>query len=82
MPGRDAREPSGQVGLNDLKVNVFGCPNVVRMPEQIGVFLDRAAAHRLYALYHLIAFRGLRRGEAWGLRWADVDLDEGTTRVC
>ncbi|MBE1530351.1 site-specific integrase [Actinomadura algeriensis] len=30
----------------------------------------------------MIAFRGLRRGEACGLRWTDVDLDEGTVRVC
>ncbi|HLQ56747.1 MAG TPA: tyrosine-type recombinase/integrase, partial [Streptosporangiaceae bacterium] len=33
------------------------------------------AGHRLYAAYHLIAPRGLRRGEAAGLRWCDVDLD-------
>ena len=29
---------------------------------------------RLYALYHLVTFRGLRRGEAVGLPWAEVDL--------
>ena len=40
--------------------------------------LDRG--HRLYAAYHLIALRGLRRGEAAGLRWCDVDLD-GKTAV-
>jgi integrase len=34
----------------------------------------------LYAAYHLIALRGLRRGEAAGLRWCDVDLD-GKTAV-
>ncbi|TMR04189.1 site-specific integrase [Actinomadura soli] len=56
-------------------------PVMVWTPEQTGAFLDRAARHRLHALYHLIAFRGLRRGEACGLRWADVDLDEGTIRV-
>ena len=27
------------------------------------------------AAYHLIALRGLRRGEAAGLRWCDLDLD-------
>jgi len=53
-------------------------PVMVWTPEQTGIFLNRAAGHRLYGLYHLIAFRGLRRGEACGLRWADVDLDEGT----
>lgn len=43
--------------------------------EQTGAFLDHAAADRLYALYHRVAFRGLRRGEAVGLPWVDVDLD-------
>jgi integrase len=37
--------------------------------------------HRLYAAYHLIALRGLRRGEAAGLRWSDVDLDGATAII-
>jgi len=43
-------------------------------------FLDSVRWHRLYAAYHLIALRGLRRAEAAGLRWCDVDLD-GKTAV-
>jgi integrase len=35
----------------------------------------------LYALFHLVALRGLRRGEAAGLRWSDRDLDAGTLTV-
>jgi integrase len=31
--------------------------------------------HRLYALFHLAALRGLRRGEAAGLTWASFDLE-------
>ncbi|WP_433236075.1 hypothetical protein [Actinomadura nitritigenes] len=54
---------------------------MVWTPEQTRTFLDRARGHRLYELYHLIAFRGLRRSEACGLRWADVDLDAGMIRV-
>lgn len=50
-------------------------PVMVWTPEQTGTFLDRIASHRLYVLWHLIAFRGLRRGEACGLRWVDIDLD-------
>ncbi|GAA2128458.1 hypothetical protein GCM10009727_19100 [Actinomadura napierensis] len=49
---------------------------------QTAQFLDAIAGHRLYAAYHLIALRGLRRGEAAGLRWCDVDLDEGTAVIC
>jgi integrase len=32
-------------------------------------------------MWWLIALRGLRRGEAAGLRWADVDLDAGVFMV-
>jgi integrase len=47
---------------------------------QTAQFLHAIAGNRLYAAYHLIALRGLRRGEAAGLRWRDVDLD-GKTAV-
>lgn len=43
-------------------------------PDELRPFLDHAAGHRLYALFHLIAFTGMRRGEALGLHWRDVDL--------
>jgi integrase len=56
-------------------------PVMVWTPLHTSVFLDRARRHRLYAQYHLIAFRGLRRGESCGLRWPDVDLDDGTITV-
>ena len=41
---------------------------------QTARFLDSVRWHRLYAAHHLIALRGLRRGEAAGLRWCDVGL--------
>jgi integrase len=50
---------------------------MVWTPEQLGVFLDAAESHRLYAFYHLIATRGLRRGEGVGQRWPEVDLEAG-----
>jgi integrase len=43
--------------------------------QQLVAFLGFVADDRLYALWWLIALRGLRRGEAAGLRWTDVDLD-------
>jgi integrase len=54
---------------------------MVWTPEQTADFLHRAQHHRLYALYYLIAMRGLRRGEACGLHWPDLNLDEGTVTV-
>lgn len=49
--------------------------------QQTAQFLRLVGGHRLYALFHLVALRGLRRGEAAGLRWADLDLDGGTLTV-
>src|SRR5262249_23087537 len=48
---------------------------------QTAEVLRQVRGHRLYALLHLIALRGLRRGEAAGLRWSDLDLDAGTLTV-
>jgi integrase len=48
---------------------------------QTAQFLCQVRGHRLYALFHLVALRGLRRGEAAGLRWVDLDLDAGTLTV-
>ena len=46
-------------------------------PDQLAVFLHHRhqAQDALYPAWRLIALRGLRRGEACGLRWADLDLD-------
>ncbi|MGH2573618.1 MAG: site-specific integrase [Actinomycetota bacterium] len=38
-------------------------------------FLGHVREDRLYALWHLLGTTGLRRGEALGLRWTDLDLD-------
>lgn len=50
-------------------------PVMVWTPTQIGAFLDAAEDSRIYAFFHLIAFRGLRRGEGVGQDWVNVDLD-------
>jgi integrase len=48
---------------------------------QLAVFLDLVADDALYAMWRLIALRGLRRGEACGLRWSDLDLDRGIAYI-
>jgi integrase len=57
-------------------------PVMVWTPEQTGHFLASATEDPLYAMYHVIALRGLRRGEAVGLRWVNVDLGSATLIVC
>jgi integrase len=53
---------------------VVPSPVVVWTPAETGQFLDHILGDRLYALFHLVAHCGLRRGEACGLRWIDTDL--------
>lgn len=56
-------------------------PARVWSPDQVAVFLEWSAGDRLHLLYRLVLLRGLRRGEATGLLWSDVDLDARQLRV-
>ncbi|MBC9717873.1 site-specific integrase [Streptomyces sp. TRM66268-LWL] len=56
-------------------------PVMVWRPEHTGRFLDSVVDDRLYPLWHLIAFHGLRRGEACALSWREVDFDSGIIRI-
>jgi integrase len=51
------------------------CPVEVWTARQLAGFLDHVREDRLFAMWWLTALRGLRRGEAAGLRWTDLDLD-------
>lgn len=50
-------------------------------PAQLHRFLEANEQDDLFPLLRLVAMTGLRRGEACGLRWSDVDLDKGTIAV-
>ncbi|HMY88758.1 MAG TPA: site-specific integrase, partial [Microthrixaceae bacterium] len=49
--------------------------------DQLVVFLDAIAPHRLSAAFFLAAHTGMRRGEVLGLRWRDLDLDANRVAV-
>jgi integrase len=48
---------------------------MVWTPEQFGTLLDAAEGDRLYALFHVAGFCGLRHGEAVGQDWSNLNLD-------
>ncbi|MCL2091628.1 MAG: site-specific integrase [Micrococcales bacterium] len=50
-------------------------------PEQVRQFLAVAEGHMWYTAYLFILVYGLRRGEALGLRWCDVDLERSEIHV-
>lgn len=56
-------------------------PVMVWTPEQTGQFLDHITGTRLEMMWRLIAFRGLRRGEACGPRWVDHDYNNAALDV-
>jgi integrase/predicted RNA-binding Zn-ribbon protein involved in translation (DUF1610 family) len=45
--------------------------------EQLSAFLASVADERLFALWRLLAMTGMRRGEALGLAWEDLDMEAG-----
>jgi integrase len=49
--------------------------------DEARTFLETARHDRLYALWAVALAIGLRRGEALGLRWVDVDLVNGRVVV-
>jgi integrase len=59
---------------DDRKVRSFTRAKALR-------FLKAAEQHRLYALWAVALAMGLRRGEALGLAWSDVDLENGRLTI-
>lgn len=49
--------------------------------DELATFLDATADDRLAVLWRLFPMTGLRRGEALGLQWADIDLDAKTVTI-
>lgn len=60
--------------IEEREVKVF-------TPDDARHFLKLLQGHRLEALFSTVLCIGLRRGEALGLKWRDVDLEAGTLMV-
>jgi len=48
---------------------------------ELAKFLDHVREDRLFPMWRLAAWTGMRRGEVAGLTWRDVDLDDAVVRV-
>jgi integrase len=51
-------------------------------PAEVNHFLTTARGHRIEALWHFYARRGLRLGEGIGLMWKDIDWERQVIYVC
>lgn len=49
--------------------------------DEVGRFLEFTKNDRLRALWTVLATTGMRRGEALGLKWTDVDLEHATVAI-
>ena len=49
--------------------------------DQLSAFLASVADDRLFALWRLLAMTGMRRGEALGLAWEDLDMEAGSVTI-
>lgn len=56
-------------------------PARVWSPEHVAEFLAFAAEDPLYLMYRFVLLHGLRRGEVTGLRWKDMELNNGVVEV-
>lgn len=71
--GLVARNVADAVELPEIRREKFD----VWTAEEVNTFLTAIADHRMMPLYATAIMTGMRRGELFGLRWSDVDLDEG-----
>jgi integrase len=81
---RETRKATGKTRPTNLEVwrsVPRPSPVMVWLPSHTGQFLDFIEGERLYALFHLVAFTGLRRAEVIWLTWAEVDLDQGVIYI-
>ena len=66
------RNPVSLVSPPPIARRAVDPPDISAVQETLA--LARRDDHHLYACIHLVAYTGLRRGEALGLLWDSVDL--------
>jgi integrase len=78
--GRLARNPAD--AADPPKAGEASRPeSITWTPDQLRAFLEGTRSSRHRTAYLLLATSGMRRGEALGLRWRDLDLDGGRASI-
>jgi integrase len=49
--------------------------------KEAATFLEASRSDWLHPLWHLLLLEGMRRGEALGLRWRDINFERGTAHI-
>jgi integrase/predicted RNA-binding Zn-ribbon protein involved in translation (DUF1610 family) len=70
----DAADPPKQSAEHSERLPVWTA-------DQLAAFLSSVADDRLFALWRLLAMTGMRRGEALGLAWDDLDMERGRLTI-
>ncbi len=78
--GRLSRNPAD--AADPPRAAPAGGPGMVTWTAaELRTFLDATRGDRLHPAYLLLATTGMRRGEALGLRWVDLDLDAARAAI-
>lgn len=77
----DGYLPNNPAKVKDLKPK-YTAPDLTSWTkDEVRTFFACIAEDQHFAAWRLYVMCGLRRGEALGLRWSDLDLDAGLLRV-
>lgn len=78
--GRLARNPAD--AADPPRTSASSSPDIKTWTaDELRRFLEHHADDRLYAAWLVLATTGMRRGEALGLRWSDLDLETGRASI-
>ena len=73
------RNPAPLVGLPKVNKKEVIPPEVKAVRQLLQIVA--AEGHPLFEFIHVLVYTGMRKGEAWTLRWCNVDLVDGSIRV-
>ena len=75
--GMIRRNPAATVELARAEKHI----SLVWTGDQAAAFLRETRADPLHVLYRILLLSGMRRGEAIGLQWGDLDLERGRVTI-